>query len=333
MAVGTAIVAAAVGCAGEEGPAEPPPDDEHILVLRMLDLGPGGLGGGGNAILVTDSSSAGEAHALVDAGPHGDEVDEIDHHYVARRLGELGVDTLELLQMTHAHADHFGAMIPVLDSLHVEVFVHNGQRRRTDFALHGAALDRASAGADSLVVPEAPWEHELGEARFVHLPPLPDHLDEDLGDAGPEDHQKINEGSLGTFVEAGEARLFLAGDGEDQANERWRTDFPEHTEGVDILLTGHHGANNAVFDDRSGAEDQRSRWLEHTDPSLILITANGRTHPRRRALERLHAVEGGAVYCTPTHGEVEVRVAEGSWDVRVGRGEGRECEPGEEADT
>lgn len=321
------------GCAEEGGPAEPPPEGDRTLILRMLDLGPGGLGGGGNAILLTDSSAVGQAHALVDGGPHGDTDEEIDHHFVARRLASLGVDTLELVQMSHAHADHFGALIPVLDSLHVEIFAHNGQVRRSDFALHGAVLDRAQNRADSVVVPDSPWEHELGSARVVFLPPLPDYLDQDLGGGGPEDHRELNEGSLGTFVEAAGVRIFLAADGEDEAGRRWRTRFPEHTGDVDILKVGHHGANNAVFDDRFGAADRSSAWLEHTDPSVVLVSANGRSHPRRRALERLEEVPGSEIHCTPVHGRVEVRISADGWEVERERGHEEECRPGSEADT
>lgn len=100
---------------------------ERVLILRMLDLGPEGLGGGGDAILLSDSSSLGLRHGMIDAGPRGDPGPIIDEGHVARELQALGVDTLEFLQLTHAHADHFGGMVPILDQIHVRRFVYNGQ--------------------------------------------------------------------------------------------------------------------------------------------------------------------------------------------------------------
>ena len=43
------------------------------LIIRMFNLGANDAGGGGDAILVTDSSRAGMVHAMIDAGPCGRE--------------------------------------------------------------------------------------------------------------------------------------------------------------------------------------------------------------------------------------------------------------------
>lgn len=325
------------GCAQDAGPAEPPPSDDRTLILRMLDLGPEGLGGGGDALLLTDSTATGQTHALVDGGPFGETDGELRFGHVSRELSSLGVDTLAFAQVSHAHADHFLGVYALLEELHVEIFVHNGQRRRSDYGLHGALLDRAKEKADSVATLNELWEHRLGSGsgatRTVHVPPLPDYLEEDLGAGGPDDHRKLNEGSIGTVVEVGGVRIFLAADGEDEAHDRWRTEFASLTRDVDILKVGHHGANNAVFDNRTGAGSRSSRWLAHTSPELQLVSANGRSHPRRRALERMEEVDGSRVYCTSTHGNVEVRVAGGEWTVSTERNGDAGCDPGAEAGT
>lgn len=306
---------------------------DRIFIVRLFDLGPEGLGGGGDAILLSDSSSLGIRHAMIDAGPQGELEGMLDEAYVADRLLELGVDTLEFLQLTHAHMDHFGGMVPILDRIHVEHFVYNGQVRTGGFAgqSYGTLLARAQQRADTVLTVTGNWEHLLGGEggpRTVHLPPLPSYIGLNTGDG-----RLLNEGSLGTYVEGGGVRLFFTGDGEDEANLRWRNQFSAFTADLDVLKVGHHGANNAVFDNRTGLGSFASAWLDHTRPRLMLVSANGRSHPRMRATSRLLAVPGAEMYCTSVHGRIEVRIAQGLWQVTPERNPHMDCVPGTEAST
>lgn len=276
---------------------------ERVLILRMFDLGrhvP--WGGGGDAILVTDSSAAGSAHAMVDAGAGASEEGVIDYELVARKLATLEIDTLEFMQLTHAHADHYAGMQSVLDQVHVRRFLHNGQRRTQSGYV--STLSRAEQRADSVFVLSAEREYALGRGsdatRTVHLHGLPDYLDDDTDDS-----RMLNEGSLGTYIEQGGLRIFLTGDGEVRANERWRDQFADYTRQVDILKVGHHGANNAIFDNGFSGS---STWLDHTDAEIMLISANGRTHPRVNALTRIMERTNSRTYCTNVHGDIEVRI-------------------------
>ncbi|TVP53593.1 MAG: MBL fold metallo-hydrolase [Gemmatimonadales bacterium] len=309
---------------------------DRRLIVRMFDLGPEGLGGGGDAILLSDSSSLGIRHGMVDAGPRGDPGPTsgsdpiIRDEYVAEQLLALGVDTLEFLQLTHAHADHFGGMAPILQSIHVREFIYNGQPR--NFARYQTVLSAANSLADTVIVLSQEREIRLGGddqgVRTVHLPGLPDYLSTPTNDG-----RLLNEGSLGTWVEFEGVRLFLTGDSEVEANQRWRTSFAEWTSNIEILKVGHHGANNAIFDDGFGSSSQQSSWLDHTRPQLMLIPANGRSHPRVRALNRMHQEDQAEVYCTNVHGLIEVRIAGGWWEVTTERNGNADCVPGSEANT
>ncbi len=296
---------------------------ESVLILRMFDLGDNDAGGGGDAILLTDSSSTAMIHFLIDAGPEG--TGGSNRRFVADRLTGLGVDSLLGMLLTHAHTDHFRGMPDVLDEVHVRTFWYNGQER--SFQEYRTLIDRARSRAEEVVVPEAVETVPLGAGSTLRVvPPLSTHLDD--ASAGS---SELNEGSLGTALESGGIRFFFTGDGEVEANRRWRTSFPDLTEAVDVLKAGHHGANDAVFDDGfSGA----STWLEHTDPAITLITANGRSHPRQRALQALMERSADRVYCTPVHGDVELRVSpSGQIEVTVERNANADCEPGSEATT
>ena len=81
------------------------------LIVRLFDLGAQASGGGGDAILVTDSSAGGMVHALIDAGPASGSTNDTT---VSRRLDALNVDTLAFMLLTHAHADHYSGMSNVL---------------------------------------------------------------------------------------------------------------------------------------------------------------------------------------------------------------------------
>jgi beta-lactamase superfamily II metal-dependent hydrolase len=266
----------------------------------------------------------------VDAGPGGFEEGVIDYGHVANRIAAFGVDTLQFLQLTHAHADHYAGVRSVLERVHVHRFIYNGQRR--SITGYQDALARAQQHTDSVVALMSQWEISLGlgegATRTVHIPGLPDYLDMDTDEG-----RLLNEGSLGTYVEQGGIRIFLTGDGENQANDRWRTTFEEYTGELEILKVGHHGANNAIFDDRVGTSTASS-WLEHTRPRIRLITANGTSHPRQPALDRLLGVAGPETYCTHVHGTVEVRVtSDGRVRVTTERNATADCQPGTEATT
>jgi beta-lactamase superfamily II metal-dependent hydrolase len=321
------LLALSGNACGGDGVTPPPPagDDTGALILRVFDLGENENGGGGDALLMTDSTATGQRHVLIDAGPAGASGADLD--YVASRLAGLGVDTLEALILTHAHTDHFDGMSDVLDRLHVRAFYYNGQVR--SFFRYQNLITQAQTDADSRVAVTQPVDFDLGTSAGTHvriLSPLPTWLND--ANAGS---TEINDASLGTRVERGAFSLFVAGDGEVEANLRWRTNFPNDTRNVTALKVGHHGANDAVFDNGSFGT---STWLAHTDPELQLISANGASHPRIRALSALLG-QTSRTYCTPVHGDIVVRVddAGANWTVSVQRNAGADCVPGRDATT
>lgn len=294
------------------------------LIVRIFDLGANDAGGGGDAILVTDSSATGSRHALVDAGPAGSGAS--DPGFVSRRLEALGVDTLEALLLSHAHTDHFDGIPAVLTGRVVKTFIYNGQER--SFSRYDQTVSQASAAAEELLIPEAQTELPLGfganASVLTVVPPLPTYLSDSDADGS-----ELNEGSIGAQVRKGPVRVFLTGDGEVRANQRWRISFGALTEDLDVLKVGHHGANDAVFDNGFNGS---SAWLAHTNPEVALITANGTSHPRRNAISFLLGLSGTRTYCTNVHGDLELRVGEeGALQVTVERNPDESCTAGSDA--
>lgn len=298
-------------------------DGDSFLTIRLLDLGDNDSGGGGDAILVSDSAANVIRHVLVDAGPAG--ANGSDRGYVARRLGDLGVTALEALILSHAHGDHYLGIDDVYDDIEVGTFFYNGQVR--NLASYNTTVGIATAQSDASVIPSQPVEFKLipgGETTMTVVPPLGSYL----ANSGA-DSREINEGSVGARLERGDFSMFFTGDGEVEANQNWRTAFSSLTADLDVLKVGHHGANDAVFDNGfSGA----STWLDHTDPDVKVISANGTTHPRINALNRLLSQSNTRTFCTNVHGEITIRVnPAGTYEVSVEKNEGMDCVPGSEA--
>jgi beta-lactamase superfamily II metal-dependent hydrolase len=297
----------------------------RVLIVRLFDLGDNESGGGGDAILLTDSTGSGMRHGLIDAGPAG--ADAANPGYVLQRLRALGVTRLDFMQLTHAHADHYAGMQQILNGLTVDWFVYNGQAR-ANISGYQNVLTAARSRADTVVVPAAvtdlPFGFAAGTLRVI--PPLPTYL----GDSNAPGDQ-LNEGSLGTSLVRGTFRMFFTGDGEVEANNRWRTSFGALSGGLTALKVGHHGANNAIFDNGfNGA----SSWLAHTSPQVAVISANGRSHPRQNAMGAILGRTSMDTYCTSVHGEITLRVADsGQYTVSVQRNATLDCRPGTEATT
>lgn len=296
---------------------------ESWLIVRMIDLGANDAGGGGDAILLTDSVQGLQRHALVDAGPAG--ADGSQPGYVATRLQALGVETLEAVLLTHAHSDHFAGLPPVLNAFAVRRFFYNGQVR--NYSDYSNLIAQATTRADSVIVPGAVREVLLGGedgTRLTVIPPLAPHLDDPAAGSS-----ELNNGSLGTGVAHGAFRMFMTGDGEVEANARWRTSYGALSGGVDVLKVGHHGANDAIFDN---GFDGNSSWLDHTDPETMLISANGTSHPRQHALTKILARTNTRTYCTHVHGDIALRVSPaGGYTVTVEKNADADCVPGTDA--
>ena len=297
----------------------------RLLSVRMFNLGDNDSGGGGDALLLTDSSATSIRYGLIDAGPEG--LNGANPAYVAQRLQALGVTRLDFVQLTHAHADHYAGLPAVLSStIPVTRFVYNGQQRA--LASYESLINSARVRADSVIVPTAVRPLQLGAdaATLRVIPPLGQYLANPAADS-----RELNEGSLGISLERGTFRMFFTGDGEVEANNRWRTSFATFSANLVVLKAGHHGANDAVFDNGLNGN---SAWLAHTRPQTVIVSANGRSHPRMNALAAILSIAPKTTYCTSVHGDITVRILDsGQYEVRVQKNAESTCVRGSEATT
>lgn len=293
------------GPAVGQAPARSPPADTPVVRIHVLAVDY--RAGGGDAIVVADSSEARPRHVLIDAGDDGS---------AARALGELAVPSLDLLVLTHAHYDHYGGMDEVLDAVPVRTFAFGGQVRTA--VTYRRLLERVREEVPRIIVVDSPRVVRLGagaDATVLRLlPPLARYLSEDT-DRG----ERINEGSLGVRIERGEFSFLTTGDGEAEANRRFARAFPDEVD-VTVLKLGHHGSTDAT----------QPFWLDATSPEVAIVSANGTTHPHAAALRMVRG-RGIALLCTPQHGRITVLVASGGrYDVVTERAATVRCRPGSE---
>lgn len=273
----------------------------HILKLDAE------TGGGGDAVVVADSSGTKPFFLLLDGGDDGS---------AASFLRAAGVDTLDLMVLTHAHFDHFGGMDEVFDEVHVRAFAYNGQvRSRFDYE---ALIERAESEADTVLVIEerVDWREGRGSGMDVTIiPPFRQFLDRDT-DSGTE----LNEGSLAVRIRLGSFTFLSTGDAEILANQRFVDRFRSLVD-VDVLKVGHHGSADAT----------QSFWLDAVSPDIALVSANGVTHPHGVVLDLLRR-ETDELFCTPQHGDLAFQVeASGAFAVRTGSDPRSRCRVGSEA--
>ena len=260
--------------------------------VRMLDVGEGSA-----ALVRTPDGHA----ALIDAGP--------DDAGVPEQLRALGVRRLDLVVISHPHADHFGGLVDLAASmpvgLLVDAVVDGGTARGTEpppseaaayFRLRsllvegGATYQQAQSGQTLRV----------GPVEMLLLPPS-EPLDPTTG---AWEGERINAASIAVVVRWNDLAILDPGDAE--AAELARRHAPR----VDVLFVPHHGSRAGVT----------SRLLEAVSPALACISVGeGNTfgHPAAETLQVLEQAgvsivrtdRSGWISFTGSGGELAVRVA------------------------
>jgi competence protein ComEC len=280
------------------------PADARSLTVRLLDVTDSRVGG--QAVLISDSSSGEAKHVLVDGGEQAGTV--------LGALRRFGVRGLALVVLTHAHADHYGGLASVVRALPVAAFAYNGDARalRTYRRLL-AAVD--SAGVRPIVVARAVRTVTLvtaGDTLVIRLLPPPPPDRRMPGDP-------INNRSVGVLVRYGRFSALIPGDAEHAEQRSWVRRFDGELD-ADLLVASHHGSRDANSTVRS------RHWYKTVTPRLLLISANGRQHPYLEVLDYARA-QGVPIYCTADHGSIAVRAFRaGRWTVRTDRAGA--CTPG-----
>ncbi|MBX3730434.1 MAG: DNA internalization-related competence protein ComEC/Rec2 [Candidatus Sumerlaeia bacterium] len=245
--------------------ARPAPE---LLRVTFLDVGQG------DAILVQARDGA---TMLVDAGPPRNGV-------LVRELALLGVDSLDVLVLTHADADHIGDAAAIVEALRPGIVLTGGSLADTQV---WRALDTAvrTTGTQVATVRRGATMHLSLEIEATVLHPTEAFVAGGL---------ERNDASVVLRIVAGDVSFLLTGDAESAAELDMVRTLPSADLRSTVLKAGHHGA----------ATSSGMPLLATVRPAVAIIScgrSNRYGHPAPDVLARLAEV-GAAVWRTDTQG-------------------------------
>jgi competence protein ComEC len=234
------------------------------LEITAIDVGQGD-----SLLVVTPDGKT----LLIDAGgspfgaPPGMANFDIGEEVVSAYLWSRGIRRLDVVALTHAHADHIGGLAAVLANFRPrQVWIGNNP--------HSEAYEAFLAEAHEIgavVAQHAAGEHfQFGATQVGVLAP----------DAGyvPGLTARNND-SLVLRIEYAHTSALLEGDAEAPSEARMIAAGPLHS---DLLKIGHHGSRTSTT----------PPFLKAVSPSWAVISVGSRNlygHPRREVLEELQS--------------------------------------------
>ncbi len=219
---------------------------------------------------------------LIDAGDIGGE--DILELY----LNSVGVDEIELLIMTHEHADHIGGMVHVMENFDVKTVL------LPDFAKVGMpdgynilrTLEYIDISAINDITAKVGNVIELGNAQITVL------------DTGLENEDNKNNTSVVTMFETDSFRYLSCGDAEEQQSIRMIENGTNLK--ADVYKASHHGAANGNY----------YKFIAAISPMVSIVSSgkdNSYGHPHEETIENLSNV-GAIVYNTAYDGNIVLSV-------------------------
>ncbi len=224
---------------------------------------------------------------LIDAGRH-------DRSDVVPYLKSVGVASIDLLIVTHPHADHIGQFPLVIEAFPVEEVWLSGDITTTK--TFERAIDSIEASDAGYYEPRAGENFYFGSAIVEVI--NPDHLTGEL-----------HEGSIGVRIVYGSFSILFTGDAE--AETEMAILKRNHNVKALILQLGHHGSSTS----------STVEFLQAVNPKVAVYSAaegNSYGHPHEVVLERLRQM-GVQIYGTAVNGTIVITTDGQTYDVQPQR--------------
>jgi len=260
----------------------------RVVETRVLDVGQG------NATLLRTPEGK---TVLVDGGPEGMEL--------LSKLRRLGVRRLDLVVVSHPHADHFAGLSELVGAMPVGVLLDDvpGEDQSDGHALEGdeeAYLELRSAfGREGTELRDV----ENGESMWLGDESVNLVFHTSTSSSGIE--RSLNEKSVVVTVHSGGLDILLPGDAEADVLSRY------HLTDADVIVVPHHGSLGAV----------RRELLEKLGVGVAVVSVgrdNTFGHPTEGTLSLLRE-QGILVLRTDREGWISLRQGGGGIDIRTKR--------------
>lgn len=235
------------------------------LYVHYIDVGQGD----------SELVCCGGEYMLIDAGEPSTSAAVVDY------LNDRGIDRLEYIVCSHAHADHCGGLDAVVENFEVgTVFTSPYAGSSPSYEIFLEAVENKGL---ELTVPTIGESFKLGEAEFEFTGPL-------------EEYDNLNDDSLVMRLEYGDTSFLFTGDMTSKAERDLVEDGADLK--CDVLKVGHHGS--------SGSSSYR--FLYEVQPKIAVIsceTGNSYGHPHEEALSRLSDA-GVTIYRTDLESSIVI---------------------------
>lgn len=237
-------------------------------------------------------------NVLIDAGGGGDGSFDAGENIVLPYLRQQGVRELDLLILTHPHADHYGGMQAVAGGLAVRRFAWNGQSEDSQpfsqlmAALQSAAIPAVTLSAGDRII--------LDDATTLEVLSPPQRQFRDTEDDS-------NNNSLVLRLVNQSFSLLVTGDVEKEALAWLLSEESTARLKTVALQVPHHGSRNVML----------PSLLTFACPQAAVVSVgrNSFGHPHRDTIDQL-ASAGVTVYRTDLHGAVTFTSDGLTWQVR-----------------
>ncbi len=221
------------------------------VTISFLDVGQG------DSILIR--SPEGKT-ALIDAGTSSN---------VVNTLKSLGVNSIDLVAVSHHHSDHYGGMDNVVRTFRPKYFLASKSGHVT--STYKRLLEDVRNEDVTPLYPTSKGARvlKLGSVNLIVLPERPD-----------EDTKNENNNSIGIVVSYGKFAVLLTGDSEETERAWWLKQCPDALKDITVLKLAHHGSRNGT----------NAQWLDITQPEIAVAslgTGNDYGHPHKETLDLL----------------------------------------------